>query len=217
MSPNDSSSAGEALVRALAAPAQEPGTPLRERLVADAQRAGLVDVAYRTLDGPLGRLLLAATEKGLVRVAFEAEDHDAVLERLARAISPRVLCAPRRLDAAARQLDEFLAARRRAFELPLDWRLAAGFRREVLARLPDIAYGRTTSYAELARAAGRPRAVRAAGAACAGNPLPIVVPCHRVVRSDGALGGYLGGVAAKRWLLGLEAAALDPRPPARRP
>ena len=118
-----------------------------------------------------------------------------------------MLRAPARLDPAARQLEEYFAGRRTAFDLPLDLRLSAGFRRDVLTHLREIGYGTTASYAALAAAAGSPRAVRAVGTACATNPLPVVVPCHRVVRSDGALGSYVGGVAAKRTLLDLEAAA----------
>jgi methylated-DNA-[protein]-cysteine S-methyltransferase len=188
-----------------------PDTPdelgrLGARLAAEAQAEGLLDVAYRTVDSPVGRLLLAATDLGLVRVAYASEDHDTVLQALADRISPRILAAPARLDAAARQLEEYFAGRRHTFDLPLDWRLAAGFRAAVLHRLPDIGYGRTASYATVAALAGRPRAVRAVGTACAINPLPVVIPCHRVVRSDGSLGGYLGGVEAKRTLLTLESA-----------
>jgi methylated-DNA-[protein]-cysteine S-methyltransferase len=152
-------------------------------------------------------LLLAATADGLVRVAYEREDHDRVLETLATRVSPRILEAPHRLEAAARELDEYFAGSRRTFDLPLDLRLASGFRRSVLAHLPQIGYGHTRSYAQVAAAAGRPRAVRAAGTACATNPLPVVVPCHRVVRSDGSTGGYVGGTAAKQTLLGIEHAA----------
>ena len=178
---------------------------LRARLERDATAAGLVDVAYRTLDTAVGSLLLAATDRGLVRVAFAAEDHDAVLQSLAERVSPRVLRAPHRLDPAARELDEYFHGRRRVFDLPLDWQLARGpFRRAVLLHLVDICYGRTVSYAQLAAAAGNPRAVRAVGTACSTNPLPVVVPCHRVVRSDGAIGQYLGGTQAKRALLGME-------------
>lgn len=177
---------------------------LRERLLEEATRDGLLDVAYRTLDSPVGPLLLAATPEGLVRVAFTAEGHDAVLVKLAERVSPRVLHAPRRLDGAARELDEYFARRRREFEVALDLRLARGFRRVVLDRLQDIAYGATASYADVAAAAGSPKAVRAVGTACATNPLPLVVPCHRVVRSDGSLGNYGGGVDAKRALLSLE-------------
>jgi methylated-DNA-[protein]-cysteine S-methyltransferase len=178
---------------------------LRARLVAAAQRDGVLDVAYRTIDSPIGGLLLAATEEGLVRVAFDREDSDAVLAALAAAVSPRVLAAPARLDPVARQLDEYFGRRRRAFDVRLDFRLAKGFRRSVLAHLVEIPYGRTESYAEVAAAAGSPRAVRAVGTACATNPLPLVVPCHRVVRSDGSFGNYRGGEDAKRDLLTLEA------------
>jgi methylated-DNA-[protein]-cysteine S-methyltransferase len=141
------------------------------------------------------------------RVAYASEGHDIVLQNLADKISPRILLAPDRLDTAARQLDEYFAGNRREFSVPLDWRLSAGFRSTVLHQLPEIAYGRTASYAAVATLAGNPKAVRAVGSACATNPLPVVVPCHRVVRSDGAMGGYLGGVEAKRILLTLEAAA----------
>jgi methylated-DNA-[protein]-cysteine S-methyltransferase len=179
---------------------------LHRRLATAAADAGLLDVAYRTVDSPVGPLLLAATDAGLVRVAYAREDHDRVLADLAARISPRVLRAPDRLDEAARELDDYFAGRRRAFDLPLDLRLARGFRRSVLTHLPEIGYGSTASYAVLAAAAGSPRAVRAVGTACATNPLPVVVPCHRVVRSDGALGQYIGGTEAKHALLVLEGA-----------
>jgi len=180
---------------------------LAARLARAADAEGLLDVAVTTVDSPVGPLLLAATEQGLVRVAYASEDHDAVLQALADRISPRVLRAPARLDPVVRQLEEYFTGRRTAFDLPLDLRLSGGFRRAVLARLREVAYGTTSSYAALATAAGSPRAVRAVGTACATNPLPVVVPCHRVVRSDGALGGYVGGPEAKRTLLTLEAAA----------
>jgi methylated-DNA-[protein]-cysteine S-methyltransferase len=180
---------------------------LHARLATAAQRAGVLDVAYRIVDSPVGPLLVAATELGLVRVAFAVEGHDDVLQHLAERVSPRILLAPGRLDAAARELDEYFAGARTTFDVPLDWRLSAGFRSTVLHHLPEIAYGHTASYATVAQLAGNPKAVRAVGSACATNPLPVVVPCHRVVRSDGAMGGYLGGVEAKRTLLTLEAAA----------
>jgi methylated-DNA-[protein]-cysteine S-methyltransferase len=186
---------------------EETSRRLHARLVAAAGRAGILDVSYRTLDSPVGTLLLAATGAGLIRVAYPAQGHDQVLGQLAALVSPRVLLAPARLDQAAREIDQYFAGRRTRFDLPLDLRLSAGFRRQVLARLPDVAYGTTASYAALAAAAGRPRAIRAAATACATNPLPVVVPCHRVIRSDGSLGGYAGGVAAKRALLTLEGAA----------
>ena len=179
---------------------------LATRLSAEADTQGLLDVGYRTVDSPVGTLLLAATPIGLVRVAYATEGHDAVLQALADGISPRVLRLDARLDAAARQLDEYFDGRREQFDVALDWRLSAGFRSTVLHHLPEIPYGRTATYADVAAMAGRPRASRAVGSACASNPLPVVVPCHRVVRSDGALGGYLGGVAAKAALLALEAA-----------
>ena len=180
---------------------------LHARLVAAAENAGILDVAYRTVDTPVGPLLLAATETGLVRVAYVRDNQDAVLEQLASTISPRVLLAPGRLDLAATEMEEYFAGRRRLFDLPLDFRLAHGFRRTVLAQLGQIGYGQTASYAAVAAAAGNPKAVRAVGTACATNPLPVVLPCHRVVRSDGAIGGYVGGPEAKRTLLRMEAAA----------
>jgi methylated-DNA-[protein]-cysteine S-methyltransferase len=180
---------------------------LQDRLTAAAERDRTLDVAYRTVDTPVGPLLLAATDRGLIRVAYAAEDHDAVLQALADRVSPRILRAPARLDRAARELEEYFAGTRQAFDLPLDWSLAAGFRRTVLSRLPDIGYGRTASYADVARLAGSPRAFRAVGTACATNPLPVIVPCHRVVRADGSMSGYLGGPDARSALLTLEAAA----------
>lgn len=177
---------------------------LHARLTKAAQTEGILDLAYRTLDSPVGSLLLVATERGLVRVAFAREDHEQVLETLAGRISPRILRAPGRLDGAAGELEEYFAGRRTQFDLPLDLQLSQGFRLGVLRQLPTVAYGSTTSYASIARAVGSPKAVRAVGSACARNPLPLVIPCHRVVRSDGAPGGYLGGPEAKRVLLRLE-------------
>ena len=178
---------------------------LRARLAARASATGLLDVAYRTVDSPLGLLLLAATPLGLVRVAFAVEDHDLVLAQLAERISPRLIHDSARLDHAAREIDDYFRKRRRRFDVSLDLQLAHGFRRAVLDHLPDIAYGTTASYAAIAVAAGSPKAVRAVGSACATNPLPVVLPCHRVVRTDGTLGGYVGGLDAKRALLSLEA------------
>jgi methylated-DNA-[protein]-cysteine S-methyltransferase len=143
----------------------------------------------------------------LVRVAYASENHDTVLQTLSDRISPRILNAPGRLDTVARELGEYFDGRRHRSDVPLDWRLSAGFRSTVLHRLPEIGYGHTASYAAVARLAGNPRAIRAVGTARATNPLPVVVPCHRVVRSDGGMGGYLGGAEAKRTLLSLEAAA----------
>jgi methylated-DNA-[protein]-cysteine S-methyltransferase len=179
---------------------------LHGRLAALAEQEGILDVSYRTIDSPVGPLLLAATVEGLVRVAFSREDHDSVLASLATDISPRILRTPRRLDEATRQLEEYFARKRRAFTVPIDLRLAHGFRRSVLMHLRDIPYGETESYTLVAKAAGNPSAVRAAASACSHNPLPLVVPCHRVVRSDGTPGEYRGGPEAKRVLLDMEAA-----------
>jgi methylated-DNA-[protein]-cysteine S-methyltransferase len=181
---------------------------LHARLASAAERDDVLDVAYRTVESPVGALLIAATPAGLVRVAFTIEGHDAVLQHLSDRISPRLLHAPARLDGVARQLDEYFAGRRHSFDVPLDWQLSKGFRRVVLEHLAlDVEYGTTASYGTLARLSGSPKAVRAVGTTCATNPIPVVVPCHRVVRADGALGGYRGGPAAKRTLLDLEGAA----------
>ncbi|MET9262071.1 methylated-DNA--[protein]-cysteine S-methyltransferase [Amycolatopsis sp. NPDC004079] len=179
---------------------------LHARLERDADHAGLIDVAYSTVDSPVGKLLLAATPAGLVRVAFAGEDHDRVLETLGEKLSPRILRAPKRLDEAAREIEEYFARNRRTFDVPLDLSLSRGFRRLVQTHLPEIGYGETRSYRDMAELVGSPRAVRAVGTACATNPLPIVVPCHRVLRSDGTLGGYIGGTEAKTALLNLERA-----------
>jgi len=182
-------------------------TSLHARLEVNADSDGLLDVAYRTVDSPIGTLLLAATPEGLVRVAFESEGHDVVLEHLAADVSPRILRSPKRLDGTARELEEYFDGRRREFEVTIDLRLVHGFRHEVLDHLRSIRYGTTASYATLAAVAGRPAAVRAAASACSHNPIPLIVPCHRIIRSDGSVGQYLGGAAAKRALLDLEAAA----------
>lgn len=176
-----------------------------DRLVDRAEDRDLVDVAYRIVDSPVGELLLATSRKGLVRVAFKIENHDEALEDLATRVSPRILEVPRRLDPVARQLDEFLAGKRHHFDLVLDMSLARGFRLTVLHQLQKIAYGQTASYAAIAAAAGSPSAMRAVGTACATNPLPLVIPCHRVVRSDGTTGQYGGGPETKRALLAMEA------------
>jgi methylated-DNA-[protein]-cysteine S-methyltransferase len=173
-----------------------------------AEAAGLLDVAYARLETPVGVVLLAATERGLVRLAYLDEGAaDAVLAQLADAVSPRVLASPRRLDEPRRELEEYFAGRRRDFELPLDWRLSHGFSRRVLRATARIPFGRVSSYGEIAAAAGSPRGYRATGNALGANPLPIVVPCHRVLRTGGGLGGYTGGVERKRTLLAIEGIA----------
>jgi methylated-DNA-[protein]-cysteine S-methyltransferase len=178
---------------------------LHARLERDAQAGNLLDIAYRTVDSAVGMLLLAATPRGLLRVAFANEGHDVVLQNLSQRVSPRMLEAPARLDPVARQLDQYFTGGRHSFDVALDWSLSHGFRRTVLEHLnTDITYGDTASYAALARLSGSPKAVRAVGSACATNPIPIVVPCHRVIRSDGTVGAYRGGPDAKRVLLQLE-------------
>lgn len=173
--------------------------------LARAEAEGLVDVAYATTDTPIGPLLVAATDAGLVRVAFEREDDDAILQDLANRIAPRVVRSPGRLDEVRRELDEYFEGHRDHFELPLDWRLSHGFRKTVLEHLyADVPYGRTVSYLELATIVGNPKASRAVGTAMATNPIPIVVPCHRVLRTGGNLGGYGGGLETKARLLALE-------------
>ena len=194
-------------VAGLSAGEDEALARLHARLTSAAQAQDLLDVAYTVMPSPVGELLLAATPAGLVRVGFGIEGHDAVLAQLALRVSPRILEAPERLTEPVRQLEEYFAGNRKEFNLALDFRLATGFRRIVVERLPDIGYGSTASYAALAALAGNPGAVRAAGTACARNPLPVVVPCHRVVRSDGKIGNYLGGTEAKAALLAMEAAA----------
>lgn len=177
---------------------------LHDRLVARAQCDGLLDVAYRVIDTPVGRVLVAVGEAGVLRVAFEVQGHDTALSDLAARVSPRVLEGGARLDPVLRELDEYFAGTRRTFDVPLDLRLARGFRRDVLATLREVSYGSTASYGQVAAAVGHPRAVRAVGTACALNPVPLLLPCHRVVRSDGTPGGYAGGGEAKRVLLAWE-------------
>jgi methylated-DNA-[protein]-cysteine S-methyltransferase len=183
-----------------------------ERLTDRAAAEGLLDVAYATADSPFGPLLLATTSRGLITVGLPAYDPDEKLEELARRISPRVLEMPARLDEVRRQLDLYFDGRLRKFDLPLDWRLSRDFRLRALRAIARIPYGRTRSYMQIAASAGNERAVRAAGTACGSNPIPIVVPCHRVLRSGGGLGGYGGGLPMKEALLRMEG-VLDPDRP----
>jgi methylated-DNA-[protein]-cysteine S-methyltransferase len=182
-----------------------------QRLARRIAEEGLADVSYGPAESPFGTLLLATTRRGLVRLAFPEESMDHMLERLAQRVSPRIVEAHGQLDEARRELDEYFNGRRRSFELALDWSLIAGFGRRVLRVTSQIPYGGVLSYAEVAADAGSPRGFRAAGNALGANPLPIVVPCHRVLRSGGSLGGYGGGVERKRWLLTLEGATLPAR------
>jgi methylated-DNA-[protein]-cysteine S-methyltransferase len=165
---------------------------------------GLLDVAYAMTDSPFGALLLATTARGLVRVGLPNQDPAGLLEDLAARVSPRVLEAPGQLEEPRREFDLYFEGRLQTFELALDWRLTGGFRGRVQRAIAKIPYGQTRSYTEIAGRAGNERAVRAAGTACGSNPLPIVVPCHRVLRSSGGLGGYGGGLAMKEALLRLE-------------
>jgi methylated-DNA-[protein]-cysteine S-methyltransferase len=206
MSKQDSIDALERSLRAGPAPTGEEVDALSERLAERAAADGLVDVAYAMTDTPVGRMLVATTPRGLVRVGLPRKTYDDVLEELSREVSPRVLESPARLDPVRRELEEYFEGRRRDFDLPLDWRLSHGFRGEALKALLAVPYGHTVTYTELAERAGSPRAYRAAGSACGSNPIPIVVPCHRVVRTGGALGEYGGGPEMKRFLLGLEGA-----------
>ncbi len=175
-----------------------------QRLADRADAEGLLDVAYATMDSPFGPLLLATTPRGLVRVNLPAYDPGETLEELATQISPRVMEAPAKLDKARRELDLYFEGKLRDFDLPLDYRLAKGFRLKVVRAIARIPYGQTRSYTDMARSAGNERAVRAAGTACGANPIPIVVPCHRVLRTGGALGGYGGGLPMKVALLEME-------------
>ena len=183
----------------------ESATPELPDIGAAATAAGLLDVAYATTDSPLGTLLLATTPRGLVRLAYvDHEDEDEVLEQLATKVSPRVLRVARRLDAPRRELDQYFAGRREQFDLPLDWQLSRGFGRRVLEATARIPFGSTATYKQVASEAGNARAYRAAGNALGSNPIPIIVPCHRILHSGGGLGGYTGGLDRKRVLLTVE-------------
>jgi len=175
-----------------------------DRFKTRATEEGLLDVAYTTADSPFGQLLLAQTKRGLVRVGLPNQDQDELLVDLAERVSPRVLEAPAELDEVRRELELYFEGKLDSFDLPLDWRLSGGFRQRVLRAINRIPYGQTRSYTEMARKAGNERAVRAAGTACGSNPIPLVVPCHRVLRTGGALGGYGGGLPMKQALLELE-------------
>jgi methylated-DNA-[protein]-cysteine S-methyltransferase len=180
-------------------------TPPPPSIVDVAAAAGLLDVAYARLDSPVGTLVLASTPQGLARLAYVDEgQEDAVMQEIAARLSPRMLSAPRQLDRPRRELDDYFAGRRRAFDLTLDLRLLSDFTRRILAATAEIPYGAVSTYKEVAAAAGSPRGSRAAGNALGSNPLPIVLPCHRVLHSGGGLGGYTGGLERKRVLLAIE-------------
>ena len=180
-----------------------------EALAARAATEGLVDVAYAVTASPFGDLVVAVTRRGLVRLAYPNEEPGAVLEELAARVSPRVLEVPGRLDPLRRQLDEYFAGRRTRFETPVDLSLVRGFTREVLRATRRIPFGSVRTYRDVATRAGSPNAYRAAGNALGSNPIPIVVPCHRVVHAGGGLGGYTGGLERKVLLLQLEGVLED--------
>jgi methylated-DNA-[protein]-cysteine S-methyltransferase len=191
--------------RLRAAPSPSPDlAALRADLVRRAGDAGLIDVAYAEADSPLGPLTVIVTRRGLVRLSYPGEGLDQQLAEIAERISPRILAAPERTDTVRRQLDDYFAGRRRGFELPIDWRLVRGFAGAVLRATARIPFGSTSSYRAVAADAGSPNAYRAAGNALGSNPIPIVVPCHRVLHAGGGLGGYTGGLERKRYLLELE-------------
>jgi methylated-DNA-[protein]-cysteine S-methyltransferase len=195
---------------------QAPTTTDLDRAVqgvlARAERDGLIDIAYTEVDSPFGRLLVARTDRGVVRLALPIDrgrqrSHDEVLEDLAAYVSPRILESPNRLDEERRELEEYFEGKRDRFDVPVDWALTpSGFRNRALHAVARIPYGKVKTYAEIAKSAGNPRAFRAAGTACGHNPIPLIVPCHRVVQSGGGIGNYGGGPEMKRALLDLEGA-----------
>ncbi|MBA3299926.1 MAG: methylated-DNA--[protein]-cysteine S-methyltransferase [Thermoleophilaceae bacterium] len=185
-------------------PVAGPPAEAIDRLYARAEEENLIDVAYAQVDSPLGPLTVAATRRGLVRIAYPDRALDQVLERLAEAVSPRILEAPARLDPIRRELEEYFEGRRKRFDTPIDWALSRGFFRRVLQTTARIEYGQVRTYREIAAGAGNVKAVRATGNGLGSNPMPVVVPCHRVVRTGGGLGGYTGGIERKEFLLALE-------------
>jgi methylated-DNA-[protein]-cysteine S-methyltransferase len=186
-----------------ATPAVDPAV-VTARLAARADADGLLDVAWDTLDSPLGELAVFLTPRGLVRLSYGNEPMAETLDELSRVVSPRILRSPRRTDQARRELDQYFSGHRHRFTTPIDWSLTRGFTRDVLAATARVPYGATASYGEVAAEAGSPRAARAAGNALSANPIPIVVPCHRVIHGDGGIGGYTGGLERKRFLLRIE-------------
>ena len=186
------------------------GDRLAAALARRAAEAGMLDVAFGTLDSPLGQLTVFVTSRGLLRVAYVSESPESVLAEVSARVSPRILRAPSRTDAARRELDAYFAGKRHSFDLKVDWSLVRGFAADVLRQTARIPFGAVRSYGQVAAQAGSPRAARAAGNALGSNPIPIVVPCHRVLHADGGLGGYSGGLDRKRFLLALEGSLPDP-------
>jgi methylated-DNA-[protein]-cysteine S-methyltransferase len=196
----------QSAIQAVGSSSSDDARRASQRLAAGASRHGLLDVSYTHLDSPLGTLLIAATGHGLVRVAFPEELDEQVLQELSSKISPRVLETPGGLDPIRRELDEYFTGTRRGFDIALDWKLIGSFASKILRATAAIPYGGLSTYGEVAAKAGSPRGSRAAGNALGANPIPIVIPCHRVLRTGGNLGGYAGGLDRKRHLLALEGA-----------
>jgi methylated-DNA-[protein]-cysteine S-methyltransferase len=194
----------ERRLRDAPAPGAFDAERLRSALARRAADEGLLDVAYGTYESPLGSLTVMVTPRGLVRLSYPGEGIESQLQELADRVSPRILEAPERTDDVRRQLDAYFAGRRHQFDVPIDWRLVRGFAGDVLRATARIPFGDVSSYREIATAAGSPNAYRAAGNALGSNPVPIVVPCHRVLHAGGGLGGYTGGLERKRYLLQLE-------------
>jgi methylated-DNA-[protein]-cysteine S-methyltransferase len=209
MSTHDSTTDLERRLGAIGSPAAALDAA-RAALASRADADGSLEVAYRVVDSPIGALLVASSAAGVVRVAFEVEGHDRVLDELAATVSPRVLHAPARTDHVARQLEQYFSGERTGFDVALDLQLVSGFRRQVVEHLVEIPYGRTASYGSVAAGLGNAGASRAVGSACSHNPVPVLLPCHRVVRSDGSIGQYLGGTDAKVLLLQLESGGQQP-------
>ena len=192
------------LQRSLAAlPESDPSVGVL-RFRRRAARAALLDVAYAVTDSPLGPLAVFVTPRGLVRLAYQGEPMDEVVAEVAARVSPRVVLAPEQTDVIRRELDAYFARRLESFSVPIDWTLVRGFARGLLNATAAIPFGQVATYGALAAAVGSPRAARAAGNALGSNPIPIVVPCHRVVHAGGGIGGYTGGLERKRALLQLE-------------
>ena len=196
------------LSRASRGPATDVVQAAASRFVKAAEKEKLVEVVYARVDSPFGELLLASTPKGVVQLSLHGYDQNETLEDLARRVSPRMFESPRRLDPVRRQLDEYFAGKRTSFDVPLDWQLSHGFALRVLKATARIPYGKVSSYREMAEKAGNVRATRAAGNALGGNAIPVIVPCHRVLRTGGGLGGYGGGLPMKEALLKMEGAIL---------